>query len=88
MAPGDPSELYESCVTTLREMLDAGAGMHDIERAIDTLPVSGDERSALWLWATARRDRACFEDRAVVGAPARQRPPLSDRVVWPGGQRS
>lgn len=82
MTSSERCELYESCVATLGEMVDGGARMDDVERVIDALPVSGDEQSALWLWAIARRDRSfsAAPDRVVVGAPARERQWLGPRL--------
>jgi len=89
MTSGEHSELYGSCVATLGEMVDGGARMDDVERAIDALPVSGDEQSALWLWAITCRVRSFSDDhnpdRVVVGAPARQRQLLGDRLVSASG---
>lgn len=48
-APG----LYDSCRATLDAMMHAGASVQALERAIEAFPVDREERSALWLWATA-----------------------------------
>lgn len=81
----DQPALYRSCVTTLGEMVDSDASLHDVERAIDALALSSDEQSALWLWATARVGRANCRDGDVLGMPTPDRRLLDDQPLWPGG---
>lgn len=51
-APTAPG-LYDTCRATVDAMAHTGAGVDELERAIEVFPIGRDEQSALWLWATA-----------------------------------
>lgn len=45
---------YDTLRTTIDALIDDGADITQLEHAIDMFAISGEERSALWLWANHR----------------------------------
>jgi hypothetical protein len=48
---------FEGCRARVDELLDARADMEVVEQAIDACGLDRDEKDALWLWASGRRQR-------------------------------
>jgi hypothetical protein len=73
MSTMDTEALFDRCRTGVAELLDAGAGMRVVERAIEDCALDGDEKDALWLWASGRRHRRMSDrfGRQIVGGHAR-----------------
>ncbi len=57
MSSTDVPVLFDGCRARVDELLDAHADMGVVERAIDASALNGEEKDALWLWASGRRDR-------------------------------
>jgi hypothetical protein len=49
--------LFDGCRARVDELLDARADMEVVEQEIDACGLDRDEKDALWLWASGRRER-------------------------------
>jgi hypothetical protein len=73
MSRSEAPTVFDRCRAELDELLLGGrADMAVIQHAIDALPLDGDARDALWLWAQGRRERRLTDARhgALVGREA------------------
>jgi hypothetical protein len=76
MSPSDAPNVFDRCRAQLDELLlDGRADMVVLQHAIDALPLDGDARDALWLWARGRHERRMTDasHRVLVGREARGR---------------
>jgi hypothetical protein len=64
----DVPTFFDCCRAGVNELLDANVEMDVVERAIDTYALDSEEKDALWLWASGRRDcRVGRADALLVG---------------------
>jgi len=52
-----PTSYFDRCRVGIDELLGARTNMRTIEGTIDTYALDEEEKDALWLWASGRRDR-------------------------------
>jgi len=48
---------FDGCRERVDELVETHADMGVVERTIDTYALGREEKDALWLWASGRRDR-------------------------------
>ena len=63
---------FDRCRVGIDELLDAHTNMRAIECTIDDYALDGEEKDALWLWASGRRHRLASDasDRLILGRGA------------------
>ncbi|HEX8154494.1 MAG TPA: hypothetical protein VF698_15275 [Thermoanaerobaculia bacterium] len=64
--------VFDSCRSRVDELLDANAPMGVVERMIEACALDREDRDALWLWASGRRDRLIggASDCPIIGSTA------------------
>jgi hypothetical protein len=72
MSTLDPTSHFEGCRALLEKALSRDADIGDVEQAIDCFALDGEEKAALWLWATAQRNGAgaWVPGRSIIGRQA------------------
>jgi hypothetical protein len=66
MSNADTAVFFYYCRDGVAELLEAGANMHVVEDMIDASALPGEDKDALWLWASGRADRHIVPTRARV----------------------
>lgn len=70
MSSANAPAVFDGCRASVDELLDAGVDMGVVERTIDDYALDREEKDALWLWASGRRDR-------LIGGGGRPQPAIS-----------
>ena len=65
--PRKDHALFKACIAESEAMLVAGEPLQAVERMLDEVPLSSDDRDALWLFAWSVRERR------APAAPGRRR---------------
>ena len=69
----DATTIFEGYRALLEDAISQDAAIEDVEQEIDRFALDGEEKAALWLWATSQREGTGSPGtaRTVIGAPAR-----------------
>ena len=64
--------VFDSCRSQVDELLDANVPMGVVERMIEGCALDRENRDALWLWASGRRDRLTSggSEAPIIGSTA------------------
>lgn len=57
MSASDITASFPSCQAGIRELLESGIHIAEVERTIDAYPLEREHKDALWLWAVGGRER-------------------------------
>lgn len=75
MSTVDAPPVFDCCRDAVTELVEAGADVDVVERAIETYALDRDEKDALWLWLwglrrpTRSAARARFATSGTTGVP-------------------
>ena len=78
MNGSDDRGMFTACRARVDALLDAGAGLQELERTIEALPITTEAQCALWLGACARVEDSCSVD---IRSLHRRRQTVIDRLI-------